>query len=92
MAFISSHIAGLALTLFFGVPIVGMLYYFVDEDSAHRRLGWVGPYLVYLLPLYFAILGAIGVVMTDPHTALFGIASALFSAFPAVGAWRKRRR
>lgn len=82
----------IALAILFGVPLIGLGYFFVDEDGAKQRLGWIGPYLVYLLPLYCAVIGGIGVAGNDPHTALSGFAAALFSAFPAVSAWRKRGR
>lgn len=90
---ISLSAAGwIALALLFAVPLIGFGYFFVDEDGARRRLGWIAPYLVYLLPLYCAVIGGVGIVTNDPHTALFGFAAALFSAFPAVSAWRKRGR
>lgn len=82
----------IALAVLFGVPLIGLGYFFVDEDGAKQRLGWIGPYLVYLVPPYCAVIGGIGVATNDPHTALFGFAAAAFSAFPAVSAWRKRGR
>ncbi|MBA4049203.1 MAG: hypothetical protein C0476_11755 [Sphingomonas sp.] len=82
----------IVLAVLFGVPLLGLGYFFIDEDGAKRRLGWIGPYLVYLVPPYCAVIGGVGVVTNDPHTALLGFASALFSAFPAVSAWRKRGR
>ena len=82
----------IALTLLFAVPLIGFGWFFVDEDGARRRLGGITPYLVYLLPLYGAVIGVICVAMNDPHTAMTGFAVAVFSVFPAASAWRKRKR
>ena len=89
---IPAQIGWIALALLFAVPLIGFGWYFVDEDGARRRLGGIGPYLVYLLPLYSALIGVIGAAMNDPHTAMTGFAVAIFSAFPAASAWRRKRR
>ncbi|WP_066650207.1 MULTISPECIES: hypothetical protein [Sphingomonas] len=82
----------IALALLFAVPLIGFGWFFVHEDSARRHLGGITPYLVYILPLYCTVIGAIGVAMNDPHTAMTGFAVAVFTLFPAASAWRKRGR
>ena len=82
----------IALALLFAVPLIGFGWFFIDEDGARRRFAGIIPYLVYILPVYSAVIGAIGTAMNDPHTAMTGFAVAIFSAFPAASAWRKRKR
>ena len=82
----------IALALLFAVPLIGFGWFFIDEDGARRLFRPVIPYLVYLLPLYCTVIGAIGVAMNDPHTAMTGFAVAVFTLFPAMSAWRKRKR
>lgn len=82
----------IALALLLTAPLVGFGYFFIDEDGARRRFAAIIPYLVYILPPYCAVIGVIGTLMNDPHTAMTGLAAAVFSAFPAASAWRRRKR
>lgn len=87
----SSPILNLALVVLFGVPVIVFLWWSVDDTGVQRHLGWLSPYLPFLMPPYAATIGVVGWLFGDPHTSVLGAAAALFLLKPGYDAWRRRR-
>lgn len=88
----SSPLVTAALVVLFGVPVVLFLWFAADEDSARRRLDWLGRYTLVLIPGYAAAIGVVGWLFRDPHTLMLGGVVAAFTLKPLYDAWRHRRR
>ncbi len=88
----SSPIVTAALVVLFGVPVLLFMVWAVDEDMVRRRLGWLGRYMMFIIPVYAAMIGAVGWLFRDPHTLMLGGAVAAFTLKPVYDAWRKKRR
>lgn len=87
----SSPVITAALCLLFGVPVLLFCWWAADEDSAKRHLGWLGRYMLIIIPLYATAIGIVGWLFRDPHTLMLGGAVAAFTAKPVFDAWRRRQ-
>ena len=92
MTLASSPMITAALVLLFGVPVVLFMVWAVDEDIVRRHLGWLGRYMLVIIPVYAAMIGAAGWLFGDPHMLMLGGVVAAFTLKPVYDAWRKKRR
>jgi len=88
----SSPIITAALCVLFGVPVILFLWFAADEDSAKRYLGWLGRYMLFIIPVYAAAIGVVGWLFRDPHTLMIGGVVAAFTLKPVYDLWRRRKR
>ncbi len=92
MTLASSPIVTAGLIVLFGVPVILFLWWAADEDSARRRLGWLSPYMLVIIPIYSALIAGVGWLFRDPHTLMLGGVVAAFTLKPVYDAWRRKRR